>query len=266
MYNRDKIIQTMREIHAEAKTISPYVVVAQPRRVKEETPAQNFEGNRLHVHFLGHSHGFVNIYGEMVDVARNYLMEAALDSGAKYLFFVGEDTVVPYDGFAMLHKTAEANPGQVVAGVYYIKLSDAMIMVKENNYIKIPNVDPGQLLDAHLTGMDCMLIPIDLLRQMKAEEPDLPFCCIGNEIEDIPFVGEDAFFTFRLRKRGVKVLVNTDVQCLHVDLATGKYTAHPNVNLKDYLTNIPITAPFRREDKEYLDRRWVNRLPKGSGA
>lgn len=265
MYNRDKIIQTMRNIHAEAKTIAPYVVVAQPRRVREETPAQNFTGDPLHVHFIGHSHGFVDVYGEKVDVARNYLMEAALESGAKYMLFVGEDTVLPYDAFADLHKTAKEHPDAIVTGVYYVKLSDPMIMVRENNWITVPNVDPGQVIDAWMTGMDCMLIPIEILRRLKEDDPELPFCCIGHKIEDIPFVGEDAFFLHRVRRLGIKLLVNTDCQCLHMDLATGKYTAHPSVNLKNYLTNIPITSPLVRDDKEYIDRRWVDRVPTGTG-
>lgn len=267
MYSREKILQTMREIYEESKSIAPYVVIAQPRRDKNETPAQNLNGyHGLHIDLLGISHGFVDIHGEKVDVARNYLIEQALESGAKYLFFVGEDTVIPYDGFKKLHATAEANPGSIVCGVYYIKLSNAMIMVKEGNWISIPNVDPGQLIEAWQTGMDAMLIPIEILQRMKEEAPDLPFTCIGTNIEDIPFIGEDNFFVHRIHKMGVKLLVDTDVQCLHVDLASGKYTAHPDVDLKNYYTNIKITEPLTLEDKDYIDNRWISRLPEGSGS
>ena len=268
MYNRDKIISVMREIYEESKTIQPYVLIAQPRRDLSETPAQNLDGYEgLHVDFLGFSHGFCNIGGEKVDVARNYIFERALESGAKYLFFVGEDTVIPYDGFKTLLKTAEENPNSIVTGVYYIKLSNAMIMVKEGNWISIPNVDPGQLLDAWMTGMDAMLIPIDVIRRMKEQDPEIPFCCIGNNIEEeIPFIGEDNFFIHRVHKMGIKLLVNTDVQCLHMDLASGKYTAHPSVDLKNYYTNIPVTVPLTLEDKAYIDNRWLSRLPKGSNS
>ncbi len=266
MYNRDKIINTMKEIYSESKTIKPYVVIAQPRRDLKETPAQNFDGYEgLHIDLMGFSHGFCNIGGEKVDVARNYLIEQALESGAKYLLFVGEDTVLPYDGFKKLMKTAEENPGAVVTGVYYIKCSDAMIMVREEDWITIPNVDPGQVIEAWQTGMDVMLVPIDLLKQMKEEEPELPFCCIGNNINDeIPFIGEDNFFVHRLHKRGTKLLVNTDVQCLHMDLATGMYTAHPSVDLTKYYTNIKPTRPLTLDDKEFIDRRWIDRLPDGT--
>ncbi len=271
MYSRDKIIAVMQEIYDESKSIAPYVVIAQPRRNLAETAAQNFDGyDGLHIDLMGFSHGFCNIGGEKVDVARNYLIEQALESGAKYMLFVGEDTVLPYDAFKVLHKTAEENPGAIVTGVYYIKCSDAMIMVRNGDWITIPNVDPGQLIEAWQTGMDAMLIPIQVLKDMKAEAPDLPFCCIGNNVDGpkgvIPFIGEDNFFVHRLHKRGTKLLVNTDVQCLHMDLATGMYTAHPSIDLKNYYTNIKPTRPLTLDDKDFIDRRWHDRLPEGTGA
>lgn len=268
MYNREKTIATLREIHAESMTIAPYVVIAQPRRNKEEIPAQTFNGHgTTHVDMMGHSHGFIDIGGEKVDVARNYLIEQCLDSGAKYLFFIGDDTVVPWNAFDLLHKTAEANPNTIVTGVYYIKCSNAMIMVRTpENHVVIPNVDPGQILDTWQTGMDCMLIPISILKRMKEQDPDLPFTCVANGIEDIPFVGEDNFFTYRTRKMGIKTLCNTDVQCLHMDTASGKYTAHPSVDLKNYYTNIKPTTVLTLEDKAYIDHRWTSRLPEGTAG
>lgn len=263
MYNRDKIMQTLRDIKEEAKQISPYVIIAQPRRNKEEQAAQSFNGYELcHVALMGHSHGYVDCEKMLVDVARNYLIERVLeDSSAKYMFFIGDDTVVPYDAFEKLHKTCEENPGHIAVGVYYIKCAHAMISVKQGNHIIVPDVSPGQEFDAWQTGMDCMLIPVETLRRMKNEDPDLPFCCIANGIEDIPFVGEDNFFLHRCRKSNVRVIVNTDVQCLHMDMATGKYTAHPSVNLNHYFTNIKPTVPLTIEDKMYIDFRWHSRLP-----
>lgn len=264
MYNRDKIIQMLRDIKTESNEIEPYVVIAQPRRNKEEIAAQTFNGYGLcHVALMGHSHGYVDCEKLLVDVARNYLIDRVLESGAKYLFFIGDDTVVPYDAFEKLHKTCEENPGHIAAGVYYIKCAHAMISVKKDNYIIVPDVSPGQEFDAWQTGMDCMLIPVETLRRMKNEDPDLPFTCVANGIEDIPFIGEDNFFLHRCRKSNVRVIVNTDVQCLHMDLATGKYTAHPSVNINHYFTNIKPTVPLTIEDKMYIDYRWTSRLPGG---
>lgn len=267
MYNKDKIIQVMREIRDESLNVKPYVVVAQPRRIEGEIPAQNFQNKGpgypcIHADFNGFSHGFVDIFGQKVDVARNYLIERILESDAKYMFFIGEDTVIPVDAFLKLHETAEKNPGTIVTGVYYIKISSPMVMIRTQDDFVIPaNVDPGQVIEAYQTGMDCMLIPVEVLRKLKQEDPEIPFCCIGHGIEDIPFIGEDNFFVYRLRKAGIKLLVNTDVQCLHVDLATGKYTAHPSVDLSNYWTNIEITEPLQTKDKMYIDMRWSSRIP-----
>lgn len=262
MYSKDKILKVMQDIYEESKPIKPYVVIAQPRRNLNEIAAQNLDGYEgLHIDLCGFSHGFVNIGGEAVDVARNYLIEQALESGAKYLFFVGEDTVIPYDGFRILHETAEKNPDSMVVGVYYIKLSSPMIMINQNGYIIPANVEPGQVYEAWQTGLDAALIPIELLKKMKDDDPELPFTCIGNKINDLPFIGEDNFFVHRWRKLGYKLLVNTDVQCLHMDLASGKYTAHPSVKLNNYFTNIPITGELTMDDKKYIDQRWSDRLP-----
>ena len=149
MYNRDKIIQTLRDIHEESKEISPYVVFAQPRRTKKETPAQKIDGHTgPHIDVMGHSHGYVDIEGEKVDVARNYCIEAVLETDAKYLFFVGDDTVAPWYAFRELKKTCEENPNSIAVGVYYIKCSEAMIMVRRDNHVFVPDVSPGQVFEA----------------------------------------------------------------------------------------------------------------------
>lgn len=265
MYNKDKIINIFHSIVAEAKPIQPYVIVAQPRRDLREVPAQDFNtATNLHIDMNGYSHSLISIGGELIDVARNYLIEAALDSKAKYILFIGEDTVMPYDGFRILHETAEKNPDAMVAGVYYLKLSSPMVSIYKNDYIRPANVDPGQVFEAWQTGMDALLIPIQLLRDMKEKDPDLPFCCIAapNTFEGVPFIGEDNFFVHRWRKMGYKLLVNTDVQCLHCDLKTGKYSAHPSVRLNKYFTNFAMTGPLVWEDKKELDMRWTARLPK----
>ena len=264
MYSKDRILKTIEGIKKEAESIKPYVVIAQPRRDENETPAQNFHSDKpISISFDGYSNGYIQVSGHKVDVARNYLIETCIESDAKYMLFVGEDTVLPFDAFHKLHKTAEENPNSVVCGVYYYKLGEPMIIVNENNWLKIPNCDPGQLFEAWLTGMDCMLIPISLLKKMKKKEPETPFCCVYNVSGDL-FVGEDNFFTYRLRQHNAKLLVNTDVQCLHMDLSTGKYTAHPSVKLENYRTLIPITEELTITDLEYLEKRWVDRLPDGS--
>ena len=264
MYSKNKILATFEEIVAGSKTIQPYVIIAQPRRDLRDMPAQSFNTDTgIHIDLSGFSHAYCDIGGELVDVARNYLIESALESKAKYMFFIGEDTVIPYDGFRLLHETAEKNPDAMVAGVYYLKTSSPMIYEVKDNYIKPANVDPGQILEVRQIGMDALLIPTQLLQNIKNDDPEIPFCCIAapNTFEGIPFIGEDNFFVHRWHKKGYRILVNTDVQCLHCDLMSGKYTAHPSIKLEKYITNFPMTTPLTWEDKKELDKQWTDRLP-----
>ena len=274
MYNKDKIIDTMKAIKTESDVIKPYVCICQPRRDLNEIPAQRLDGYEcLHIDLLGYSHGFCHIGGEKVDVARNYLFDRALDSGAKYMLFVGEDTVLPWNGFLTLHETAKNNPDSMIIGVYYIKCSSAMVMVKEGDYIYPANVDPDQKpFEVWQAGLDCALIPIDIVRKIKEDDPEIPFTCIGNSsipgLENLPFIGEDNFWYFRMRKCGFKIICDPKVQCLHMDLASGKYTAHPSITKEkieqEYYTNIPITVPLTMKDKAEIDKRWISRLPKSN--
>lgn len=262
MYDRDKIIQTLKDIVKESEKIEPYVVIAQPKRNKEDISIQTFESYGIcHINLMGFSYGYVDIAGEKVDVARNYLISQVIETKAKYMLFIGDDTALPWDAFINLHKTAEENPNSIIVGVYYVKAGSPMIDIKDDIYIKVANVDPGQLIEVWQAGMDCMLIPTYILREMFEKEPDIPFCCVANGIEDIPFVGEDNFFYYRARKFGYKILCDTNIQCLHVDMDTGKYTAHPSVNLDHYFTNVEIKEPLTMTDKMRLEKRWHDRLP-----
>jgi hypothetical protein len=265
----ENILKTMHAIHDESKKIKPYVIICQPRRDLKETPAQNFDGYEgLHIDLLGFTHAFCNIGGEKVDVARNYLFEQALESDAKYMLFVGEDTVLPYDGFLKLHETAEKNPNSCIVGVYYIKISSQMLMIKtEDNFIVPANAGPNDKpFEVWQAGMDAMLIPIHIIKKLRDADPENVFCCIGHKIEDLPFIGEDNYFYYRLRENGFNVICDPRVQALHCDLESGLFTAHPDIDLNNYITNIPMTGRLEWKHKRAIDERWLNRLPKGTAA
>jgi len=70
MYNKNKIMDVMQEIKTASNNI--YVVIAQPKR--DSTPAGAITRRSilgLDIDVLGYSHGYVDIVGEHVDVARN---------------------------------------------------------------------------------------------------------------------------------------------------------------------------------------------------
>jgi hypothetical protein len=273
MYKEEKIKEMIAHISesrkATGKGVKPYLAIAQPRRDAKEQAAQKFPNDKLKFGtFLNH---YSSIYlwtdGQMVDTARNMLCEQAIQHDAKYMFFIGEDTVVPYTSFLDLHMLAEANPDAVVSGVYYFKGGEPMVFVKdEYGYLKTANVEPGQIIENPLLiGIDVMVIPVRILKELKEKEPGCPLFCIVSEDSvwhDGAFIGEDEWFLKLLYKHNYRVLVNTDVQCLHMDLATGNYTAHESVDLNNYVCQIKPNRRLTGADRTYLDNRWSSRIPK----
>jgi cephalosporin hydroxylase len=45
-----------------------------------------------------------------------------------------------------------------------------------------------------------------------------------------------------------------------MELSTGKYSAHPDVNLDDYITNIPITTPLTLKDRNRVSADYLSRM------
>ena len=260
------------EIHELAKEYAkknqkPYISILQPRRDLNETPAQQLMSwqNRM-INVTSISVSYHAIDGNPVDSARCYLMEKALEDDSKYALFIDEDTVLPYYGVMNMLKVSEENPDAIITGIYYVKFGNAMASVlDEKDRWFIPDVTPntGLIRNVISTGLGCALIPMHLIRKIKEKFEGLPlFCIIGEKTwgdDNVLFMGEDTWFYNLVHKCGIEVIADTSVQCLHMELKTGKYEAHPDVNLNDYLTNIPITTKLSLEDlprvsKDYIDR------------
>lgn len=272
MYKEEKIKEMISFLKERKKQVSqnlkPYLAIAQPRRDAKEKAAQVFVNPNGKLDTFSNFYSAIYLWtdGELIDTARNTLCEQAIKHEAKYIFFIGEDTVVPRHAFVELHMLAEANPDAVVSGVYYFKAGEPMIMVNdEEGYRRIPDVSAGKIIENPiLIGIDVMLIPVKILKELKEKEEGCPFFCVMAEDHPWygPFIGEDEWFLNLLYKNNYRVLVTTDVQCLHMDLATGNYTAHESVDLDNYVCQIPPARRLTSADRSYLDKRWSSRIPK----
>ena len=113
-------------------------------------------------------------------------------------------------------------------------------------------------------GLGCALIPLSVIRKIKEKFVDLPlFCIVPDKCwddEEVRALGQDTWFYHLVAECGIEVICDTSVQCLHMELATGKYSAHPDVNLDDYLTNIPITTPLTLKDRNRVSAEYLSRM------
>lgn len=263
-----------KEIHEIARSFSkssysvPYVAILQPRRSLKETPAQQLAShiNRM-VDFTSMSVSYHAIDGNPVDVADNYLMDKALEDNAKYALFIEEDTVLPSYGAVRLIETSQKYPDAIIVGVYYVKFGGPMIsqLDEEKRWTYIdatPNT--GLRRNIPSCGLGCALIPLSVIRKIKAKFVDIPlFCIVPDKCwndDEVKALGQDTWFYHLVAECGIEVICDTHVQCLHMELATGKYSAHPDVNLDDYLTNIPITTPLTLKDRNRVSADYLSRM------
>lgn len=279
-------MKTLEQISIEVKSIAesfssiptkPYFTILQPRRNLKEVPAQQLaEWNNRMIDMTSSAVSYHAIDGNPVDVARNYLMEKAIEDNPKFILWVDEDTVLPFYALPRMWAVAKEYPAAMVSGVYYIKFGGPMVSVIDDvGRMVTADAAPGSGLirGVELTGMGCMLMSTDIVKGIKEKFPDIPlFCSVRSGLWDNPNIkdmGEDTWFLNLAHRSGYEVIVDTSVQCLHMELATGKYTAHPGVNLSDYWTNIPIASPLQLEDrprvsKDYERRRcFINQVEQG---
>lgn len=263
-----------QEIYKIAKELSediiPLVAILQPRRTFNELPAQQLTShmNRM-IDLTALGVSFHAIDGNPVDTAYNYLFEQALNDNAKYALCIEEDVVLPWYGGMRLLETSKQHPEAIIVGVYYIKFGGVMISQKDESsrwYPIDPTPNTGLRRNIVGCGMGCSLIPCEVLRKVKSKYPEMPLCCIVPEgcwnEPDIKQIGQDYWFYNLVKSCGVEIICDTHVQCLHMELATGKYTAHPEVNLDDYVTNIPITNPLTLKDRMRVSFDYINRMQK----
>ena len=271
MKTKEEISSLMHEIaveHCQTRQ-KPYISILQPRRNFKETPAQQLQNwmNRM-IDMTSVAVSFHGIDQNPVDSARCYLMDKAIEDDSKYALFVDEDTVIPYYGVRNLIKTSEQfNDEKIITGIYYVKFGNVMMSVlDECERWVLPNVTPnsGLVRNVVSTGLGCSLIPLKVIKKLQETFEGIPlFCIVPDKMwgdDKVTFMGEDTWFYALCKKAGIEVIGDTAVQCAHMELATGKYAAHPDICLDDYITNIPLTTPLTMTDRNRVSKDYHDRI------
>lgn len=267
--------QITNEVHQIAKEFSitkqkPFIAVLQPRRNLKETPAQQLQSwkSRM-IDLTSVAVSYHAIDGNPVDSARCYLMEKALEDDAKYALFIDEDTALPYDGVIKMLDVSKQFPDAIISGIYYVKFGNVMMSIldEEQRWV-LPDVSPNAPLIRNVmsTGLGCALIPLSVIKRIKAKFQDIPLFCIVPDNtwgdNDVVFIGEDTWFFNLARKCGIETIGVPSVQCLHMELATGKYAAHKDIKLEEYITNISIATPLTLADRLRVSKDYIDRICK----
>jgi len=180
--------------------------------------------------------------GFEVGQARTQVVERCRESGADWLLFIDYDVIVPPYAFKQLMYRTVTHPNyDVFAGVYCVKEHPTIpIIYKEWGVGPCWDWTIGDVI-APVVGvpMGCTLLRLSLFDRLP-NTPEKPWfkthdLSDGNPLDDSTegvdvrgTVTEDLWFCKRaVEEAGCKLLVDTRVQCGHIDHATGELFTLP---------------------------------------
>jgi len=231
---------------------------------KSMTPPMNYNAN------------IVTTYGKPVDEARNFIVEEAKKLKAKYLFFLGDDVVIPAHTLRQLIFRMEHDETLgIVGGIYFSKCEpSAPLVFRGNGNGSYWDWKVGEYFDITGIGMDATLIRMSVFDKLEK-----PYFKTVNEDKFLDGVNhadmwtEDLWFCKNvIEKTDYKIYADASIICPHFDIYSGKTYSIPANSLptRKVVTEKTLQAldigcgPINRgaEFQEYdllrvdIDERW----------
>ncbi len=162
-----------------------------------------------------------------VGEARNYVVSEVLkrpeDKRPRYIFFLGDDMIPPWDGLLKLHEEMDNGNWDWLTGLYYWKGEPPTPLTWRNDHVGrlIPgkHFNIGEVIWVDLTGLDFTLLRVETLAKI-----DPPWFKTGPNItskQNIISYTEDVYFAAKLKKIGGRIGVHTGVRVAHIDVKSG---------------------------------------------
>lgn len=177
--------------------------------------------------------------GKEVGDARNdavrHVIEMPVEQRPRWLFFLGDDMIPPWDGFVRLYEEAEKNDWDCLTGLYYWKGEPPTPLTWRNDHIGrlIPGKDfkVGDVVWVDMTGLDFTLIRTSLLEKMKdpwfktgpSVRKNIPAEIEKHTAYDEAVIThtEDVWFYGQARALGAKIGVHSGIRVAHFDVKSG---------------------------------------------
>ena len=162
------------------------------------------------------------VKGKPVDVARNELVGYARKVGAKYIFFIDDDVLVPHNALIRLFGLKTG----VATGVYYTKTRPSVpVILKKDRPAGFEDWKYGDVVEVDYCGAGCLLIDMDVFDAIEKKFPDTEFFRYNRGrpdiVEERGHIGEDVWFCDLATKCGYPIMCDTGVQCGHEDAGEG---------------------------------------------
>jgi hypothetical protein len=186
--------------------------------------AMSMQHNPVHL-----SSGYLMIKGKPVEVAREMIADAALEHGARFLWFVDDDTIPPPNACRRLIYELENNPQAMVCGGIYTSRCDppSPVVFRGLGMGSHWHWKKGDVFEVSGMGAGCMMINTEIFKML----PKPWFKFDTEDAYDVHTVGknisEDIYFCEAVRREGYKILAHGGVLCDHYDSATGSVFSLP---------------------------------------
>jgi hypothetical protein len=158
-----------------------------------------------------------SLKGEEVGKARNQIAEDAVSKGAKYLWFLDDDTAPPFHAIRSLINTLEnADSKTMVAGGIYCAKAwpTEPIVYRGNGGGAFWKWKSGDIFECSGLGTGCMVIKTEVFKHL----PKPWFQTIDEDgTPEVPIVQvtDDLYFCEKVINAGFKILADTHVLCVH---------------------------------------------------
>jgi cellulose synthase/poly-beta-1,6-N-acetylglucosamine synthase-like glycosyltransferase len=176
------------------------------------------------------NHATIIMKGMPVEIAREKICEKALEVGAKYIWFVDDDTVPPPNTARKLMYVLDNNPDIKVCGGCYVTKCDPNdpvpqpVLFRGMGQGSFWHWKKGDVFEVTGMGAGCMMINTNVFQHL--EKPWFRWERHYNEEapDDNPvgMVSEDIAFCNAVRNAGFKVFAHGGILCDHFDVTTGE--------------------------------------------
>lgn len=177
------------------------------------------------------STAYIGVQGKDISKQRDYCAQAALQIGAKYLWFVDDDTVPPPNTLKRLIYVLDNNPDIAVVGGIYVTKNDPPqpVVFRGMGLGSFWHWKKGDVFEVTGMGAGCMLINTEIFKKI-GDPPYFPWPTNDSYDSSIPStsVSEDISFCNKVRATGYRVFAHGAILCDHYDRKTGELWRLPD--------------------------------------
>lgn len=164
-----------------------------------------------------------NVMDKVIDIARNDIVDHALEIGAEWIFFIADDVFVPSDAIMkMIDKQKE-----IVTGVYWTKEYPTNPYIWRGLEGSYKDWKMGEFFEIDFAGCDCLLVHNSVFRKIGYPyfSRDWTWFRDKSGVATPPSAmnTEDFYFYAKAKDAGYKVWCDSSILCKHQDRRTGKF-------------------------------------------